>query len=29
LEGTAASAIISFAMMQFWKDKVEKINAVD
>ncbi|NBL64686.1 hypothetical protein GV828_05670 [Flavobacterium sp. NST-5] len=29
LEGTAASAIIAFAMMQYWKDKVEKINEVD
>jgi len=29
LEGLAASAIVSFALMQFWKDKVEKINKVD
>ncbi|KOS07321.1 hypothetical protein AM493_15705 [Flavobacterium akiainvivens] len=29
IEGLAACAIVSFAMMQFWKDKVEKINAVD
>jgi hypothetical protein len=29
IEGLAASAVVSFAMMQFWKDKVEKINAVD
>lgn len=29
IEGLAASAIVSFALMQFWKDKVEKINKVD
>jgi hypothetical protein len=29
LEGAAASLIVSFALMQFWKDKVEKINEVD
>lgn len=29
IEGAAASMIVSFAMMQFWKDKVEKINQVD
>lgn len=29
IEGLAACAIVSFAIMQFWKDKVEKINAVD
>ncbi len=29
IEGAAASVIVSFAIMQFWKDKVEKINAVD
>lgn len=29
LEGAAASLIVSFALMQFWKDKVEKINAID
>ncbi len=29
IEGAAASMIVSFAMMQYWKDKVEKINKVD
>lgn len=29
IEGIAAGAIVSFAMMQYWKDKVEKINEVD
>jgi len=29
LEGAAASVIVSFALMQYWKDKVEKINRVD
>ena len=29
IEGVAAAAIVSFAMMQYWKDKVEKINKVD
>lgn len=29
IEGVAASAIVSFALMQYWKDKVEKINKVD
>lgn len=29
IEGSAASMIVSFAMMQFWKDKVEKINDAD
>lgn len=29
IEGAAASVIVSFALMQFWKDKVEKINQVD
>lgn len=29
LEGAAASLIVSFMLMQFWKDKVEKINKVD
>ncbi|MGQ2983449.1 hypothetical protein [Flavobacterium sp.] len=29
LEGAAASVIVSFTLMQFWKDKVEKINEVD
>lgn len=29
IEGFAASAIVSFALMQYWKDKVEKINKVD
>ncbi|MEL1244723.1 hypothetical protein AAEO56_10660 [Flavobacterium sp. DGU11] len=29
VEGTAASVIVSFTLMQFWKDKVEKINKVD
>lgn len=29
IEGLAASAIVSFTLMQFWKDKVEKINKVD
>lgn len=29
LEGLAACAITSFTLMQFWKDKDRKINAVD
>jgi len=29
LEGIASSVIVSFALMQYWKDKVEKINKVD
>ncbi|MXN91362.1 hypothetical protein GR160_08980 [Flavobacterium sp. Sd200] len=29
IEGLASSVIVSFTLMQFWKDKVEKINAVD
>lgn len=29
LEGLAASAVVSFALMQYWKDKIEKINTVD
>ena len=29
LEGVASSVIVAFALMQFWKDKVEKINDVD
>lgn len=29
IEGLAASIIVSFALMQYWKDKVEKINKVD
>lgn len=29
LEGLAASMIVAFTLMQFWKDKVEKINEVD
>ncbi|MGV3461475.1 MAG: hypothetical protein ACO1N9_13590 [Flavobacterium sp.] len=29
LEGAAASLIVSFMLMQYWKDKVEKINKVD
>lgn len=29
IEGLAASAIVSFALMQYWKDKVEKINTID
>lgn len=29
IEGLAASVIVAFTLMQFWKDKVEKINAVD
>jgi hypothetical protein len=29
IEGLAASVIVSFALMQYWKDKVEKINTVD
>lgn len=29
IEGAAASMVVSFAMMQYWKDKVEKINKVD
>jgi hypothetical protein len=29
IEGVAASMIVSFALMQYWKDKVEKINKVD
>lgn len=29
LEGVAASVIVSFTLMQYWKDKVEKINKVD
>ncbi|MHA3789516.1 hypothetical protein ACX0HA_14995 [Flavobacterium hauense] len=29
VEGVAASVIVSFALMQYWKDKVEKINKVD
>lgn len=29
IEGVAASVIVSFALMQYWKDKVEKINKVD
>lgn len=29
IEGVAASVMVSFALMQFWKDKLEKINAVD
>ncbi len=29
VEGVAASVIVSFALMQYWKDKVEKINSVD
>lgn len=29
LEGAASSVIVSFALMQYWKDKVEKINKVD
>jgi len=29
VEGVAASVIVSFTLMQYWKDKVEKINKVD
>lgn len=29
IEGIAASVIVSFTLMQYWKDKVEKINKVD
>jgi len=29
IEGLAASVIVSFTLMQFWKDKLEKINTVD
>jgi hypothetical protein len=29
VEGVAASMIVTFAIMQYWKDKVEKINEVD
>lgn len=29
IEGTAAAAIVAFTLMQYWKDKVEKINKVD
>jgi hypothetical protein len=29
IEGVAAAVIVSFALMQFWKDKLEKINTVD
>ena len=29
IEGLASAVIVSFAMMQFWKDKLEKINTVD
>lgn len=29
IEGLAAIVITSFALMQYWKDKVEKINTVD
>lgn len=29
IEGAASSMIVSFAMMQYWKDKVEKINKVN
>jgi len=29
IEGAAASMVVSFAMMQYWKDKVEKINKVN
>lgn len=28
-ESTAASLIVSFCLMQYWKDKVEQINKVD
>lgn len=29
VEGIAASVMVSFALMQYWKDKVEKINKID
>lgn len=29
VEGVASSVIVSFALMQYWKDKVEKINKID
>ncbi|TRW26777.1 hypothetical protein FMM05_05210 [Flavobacterium zepuense] len=29
IEGLASSVIVSFALMQYWKDKVEKIDTVD
>lgn len=29
IEGFASSLIVSFAIMQYWKDKIEKINKVD
>lgn len=29
IEGFAAAAIVAFTLMQYWKDKVEKINKVD
>lgn len=29
IEGSAASMIVSFAMMQYWKDKVERIDKAD
>ena len=29
LEGVAASVVISFAMMQFWKNKVDTVDTVD
>lgn len=29
LEGLAASMVVSFTLMQYWKDKVEKINTID
>ncbi|GGB78989.1 hypothetical protein GCM10007424_18960 [Flavobacterium suaedae] len=29
LEGSAASLIVAFAMMQYWKNKVDAVNVVD
>lgn len=29
IEGFAAAVIVAFTLMQYWKDKVEKINKVD
>ena len=29
IEGAASSMVVSFAMMQYWKDKVEKIDKVN
>lgn len=29
IEGLASSVVVSFALMQYWKDKVEKIDTID